>query len=73
MATIRMVSYAKLLKYLLEYCYQFKFAKFCLILLKTQDVRKPPHAKLKKKILNFHIQTVLSTAVVDVFISNQVN
>ena len=66
MANIIMVSYVKLLKYPLECCYQFMFPKFRLVSLKTQGVHK--HVKLK----NFHIQTILSTALVDAFISDQV-
>ena len=62
MATIRKLNYENLLKYPLEYCYQFTFAKFRLFSLKTQNVRKPPHAN----VLNFPIQTVLSIDVYNI-------
>ena len=72
MVTIRMVSYEEIVKYPLEYCYHFTFAKFRPVSLKTQGVRKPPHAKIEN-ILKFRIQTAFSTAVVDVFTSNLVH
>ena len=62
-----MVSYAKFTRVLLSSVQVL--SNFTL--LKTQGVRKPRMLNLKN-ILNFHIQTVLSTAAGIVFISNQV-
>ena len=71
MATIRMISYTKLLKI---FTIVLLSVQVCQILPHlTENTRCPetPHAKFEK-YLNFHIQTILSTVVVDVFISNQV-
>ena len=66
MATIKLVSYEKLLNYPLEYCCQSNFALF-----HRKHNMSGNCCMLKlKNIFNYYIQTVLSTPVVGVFISN---